>query len=46
LDIVSGLQKNGNKCLFISAEMDRTDLYLYVQRYPKFGEIDILFLPE
>lgn len=46
LDIISGLQKNGNKCLFISAEMDRTDLYLYVQRYPKFGEIDILFLPE
>ena len=46
LDIVSDLIKAGYKCLFISAEMTRIDLYKYVQRYPKFGEIDILFLGE
>jgi len=46
LDIISDLMKAGNKCLFISAEMTRIDLYKYVQRYPKFGEIDILFLGE
>jgi predicted ATP-dependent serine protease len=26
--------------------MDRVDLYRYVQRYPKFGDLDILFLGE
>lgn len=46
LDIISDLIKAGYKCLFISAEMTRIDLYKYVQRYPKFGEIDILFLGE
>ena len=46
LDILSDLIKVGYKCLFISAEMTRIDLYKYVQRYPKFGDIDILFLGE
>jgi predicted ATP-dependent serine protease len=46
LDIISNAQKNGSKVLFISAEMNRIDLYLYVQRYPKFGRIPILFPQE
>lgn len=46
LDILADLIKSGYKCLFISAEMTRIDLYKYVQRYPKFGGIDILFLGE
>ena len=46
MDILSDLQGNGANVLFISAEMDRIDLYEYVQRYPKFGNIDILFLGE
>ncbi len=46
LDIVADLIRSGYKCLFISAEMTRIDLYKYVQRYPKFGGIDILFLGE
>lgn len=46
LDVLSDLIKGGYKCLFISAEMTRIDLYKYVQRYPKFGDIDILFLGE
>ena len=46
MDMVSDLIESGYKCLFISAEMTRIDLYKYVQRYPKFGGIDILFLGE
>ncbi|MBO4380145.1 MAG: AAA family ATPase [Muribaculaceae bacterium] len=30
--------------LFISAEMNEIDLAVYVQRYPKFGDLDILFV--
>lgn len=46
MDIISDLKIMGYSVLFISAEMDRVDLYRYVQRYPKFGDIDILFLGE
>lgn len=46
MDILSDLQASGASVLFVSAEMDRIDLYQYVQRYPKFGSIDILFLGE
>jgi len=46
MDILSDLQGTGASVLFVSAEMDRVDLYEYVQRYPKFGKIDILFLGE
>lgn len=46
LDIISNAQKNGSKVLFISAEMNQVDLYLYVQRYPKFGNLDIFFPQE
>jgi predicted ATP-dependent serine protease len=43
LDILSNAKKNGSKVLFISAEMNQVDLFLYVQRYPKFGDLDIFF---
>lgn len=46
MDILADLQNNGAKVLFISGEMDRVDLYRYVKRYPKFGNLDILFLGE
>jgi predicted ATP-dependent serine protease len=46
MDILADLKLNGASVLFISGEMDRVDLYRYVQRYPKFGDIDILFLGE
>lgn len=46
LDILANAQKSGSKVLFISAEMNRVDLYLYVQRYPKFGKLDIFFPQE
>ena len=46
MDILADLQNNGASVLFISGEMDRVDLYRYVKRYPKFGNLDILFLGE
>ena len=46
MDILSDLQNAGASVLFISAEMDRIDLYGYVKRYPKFGKLDILFIGE
>jgi hypothetical protein len=46
LDILSDLSLSGFKVLFICAEMTRIDLYGYVKRYPKFGEVEILFTGE
>ena len=42
LDMLADLQKNGKKVLFISGEMNQIDMYGYVKRYPKFGELPIL----
>jgi predicted ATP-dependent serine protease len=46
LDILADLVNQGFKCIYISAEMTRIDLHKYVERYPKFGDIDVLFLGE
>lgn len=46
LDILSDLAMSGFSVLFVSAEMTRIDLFRYVQRFPKFGSIPILFLGE
>lgn len=46
LDITCNVQRNGHRALFISAEMNEIDMYEYMERFPKFGEIDILFLGE
>jgi predicted ATP-dependent serine protease len=46
LDIIANAKQTGSKVLFISAEMNQVDLYLYVKRYPKFGELDIFFPQE
>jgi len=46
LDILSDLSYEGRKVLFISAEMTRIDLYGYVKRYPKFGEVESLFVSD
>jgi len=44
LDVVCDMKENHQKALFISAEMNEIDMYEYMERFPKFGEIDILFL--
>lgn len=46
LDILSDLCLEGYRVLFISAEMTRIDLHGYVKRFPKFGDVDTLFLSE
>lgn len=46
LDIMSDLKASGYKVLVVQAEMTRIDLYKYVERYPKFGDLDILFTGE
>ena len=46
LDMLANIAKlePGVRILFISAEMNEIDLAIYVQRYPKFNDIDILFI--
>ena len=46
LDLLSNIRsKNpGVRVLFISAEMNEIDLAIYVQRFPKFQDLDILFV--
>ncbi len=44
LDILADLNKQGKKTLFISGEMNSIDMHGYVKRYPKFGDLDILFM--
>ena len=46
LDMLANLQNTNPKLkiLFISAEMNEIDLAIYVQRYPKFQYLNILFV--
>lgn len=46
LDILSDISRvhPDVKVLFISAEMNEIDLAIYVQRFPKFQDLDILFV--
>jgi predicted ATP-dependent serine protease len=43
LDALANIKKNKGRVLFVSAEMNEIDLKLYVDRYPKFGDLDIFF---
>ena len=46
LDLLSNIRNSnpGIRVLFISAEMNEIDLAVYVQRYPKFSDLDMLFV--
>lgn len=46
LDMISNIQQLNPsiKILFISTEMNEIDLAIYVQRFPKFSELEILFV--
>ena len=46
LDLLSNIRNTtpGTRVLFISAEMNEIDLAIYVQRFPKFQDLDILFI--
>ena len=44
LDIIADLHKIGKKVLFISGEMNAIDMVGYCKRFPKFNDLDILFM--
>ena len=46
LDLIATITRHtkGARVLFISAEMNEIDLAIYVKRYPKFGNLDIMFV--
>lgn len=46
LDMLANIRQAnpGVRVLFISAEMNEIDLAIYVNRYPKFADLDILFI--
>ncbi len=46
LDVLADITRHypSARILFVSAEMNHIDLAAYVQRYPKFKDIDILFI--
>jgi DNA repair protein RadA/Sms len=44
LDILADIKKQDKKCLFVSGEMNAIDMVGYVKRFPKFGDLDILFM--
>ena len=44
LDMLANMQNNGNKVLFISGEMTQIDMVGMVKRFPKFGQLPILFM--
>lgn len=43
LDILSSIQNKGRKCLFISGEMGRKQMFKYTERFKQFGIVDTLF---
>jgi DNA repair protein RadA/Sms len=46
LDVLAGVANRGKKCLFISGEMGRKQMFKYTQRFPQFGIIDTLFMSD
>lgn len=46
LELLSKLQDAGKKVLFISAEMNQIDMARYLQRFPNWGQLPILFLSD
>ena len=44
LDILADMNNKGKKVLFVSGEMNQIDMVGYVKRFPKFGDVPILFL--
>ena len=44
LELLSNLHQAGKKVLFISAEMSQIDMARYLQRFPNWGQLPILFL--
>lgn len=46
LDVLSAAQNKGSKCLFISGEMGKKQMFKYTQRFKQFGNIETLFMQD
>jgi DNA repair protein RadA/Sms len=46
LDVLAAAQNKGAKCLFISGEMGKKQMFKYTQRFPQFGVINTLFMQD
>ena len=46
LDVLAAAQNKGAKCLFISGEMGKKQMFKYTQRFPQFGIINTLFMQD
>ena len=46
LDILASIQNKGRKCLFISGEMGRKQMFKYTERFKQFGTISTLFMAD
>ena len=44
LDMLANMKNNGHKVLFISGELNQIDMVGMVKRFPKFGQLPILFM--
>ena len=46
LDYLAGIQAKGHKCLFISGEMGKKQMFKYSQRFPQFQILKTLFVSD
>ena len=46
LDLLASVQNNGRKCLFISGEMGRKQMFKYTERFKQFGIVQTLFMSD
>ena len=46
LDLLASMNNKGNKCLFISGEMGKKQMFKYTQRFPQFRNVKTLFMAD
>ena len=46
LDILASVQNKGRKCLFISGEMGKKQMFKYTERFKQFGIVQTLFIQD
>ena len=46
LDVMASVQNKGAKCLFISGEMGKKQMFKYTERFKQFGVIETLFMQD
>jgi DNA repair protein RadA/Sms len=46
LDVLSASQNKGHKCLFISGEMGKKQMFKYTERFKQFGNLETIFMQD